>query len=400
MNYILSNRFLPILLVALASATMAEAQSTWDNQPDDLVVSINDLSNEDTNIRTGANGKVVDKLELGEKWSFVMYDGVPDQNGWLCIKDGAVYRYDEEAPIEATAGDYKHPLKGSTTGYWVHNSVVEVLAFHSSDDDEPITLHQQPLADSPVVYGCSYNCHFHPLRRQGDWLLVKTLNGKYQGWVNMEHIISGYLYTTPEGERADQNVYMEKHYDLDQSFYVNGQPNIESFVKAINEEDEHYGWYNDPLFDLKNGYFHYGEEGDGGIHLDGALWKRKDGSILFMYSYNVISAFVYDAGMCSSESSSVWHTYKVHNFGRPNTDNEPGYLTDCGIMAWIYDPQTHLLRPMQEPPFKGMPEAKAMRRYQLPQKGYDVEVIDFKVEEDYEKEVRHTLKWNGMEFVY
>ena len=122
MNY----RKVILTAMMMAIAVMVNAQS--------LAVYISDNSGSATNVRNAPKGKVVAKLNAN---SGIMFDVESPRNGWWKISGGVYTDPDKDMD------DFR--LKGSTTGYWVHYSVI---GFSTSNYGGQ-TLH---LRQSPSVW--------------------------------------------------------------------------------------------------------------------------------------------------------------------------------------------------------------------------------------------------------
>lgn len=187
--------------------------------------------------------------------------------------------------------------------------------------------------------------------------------------------------------------------ELAQDFKVNGKPGIQSFVEALPVYNKEYGWYNDPEFDTRNGFFHYGEEGDGGVYYYGCIWKRDDGKRLFILSYRESSWNEYKGckERFTRHGGSPWYYASTELWMCGENMDQISYLDeDTGFAAYLFNEDTNTLELLSEPPFNGW-QAKNVHRFLiLPQKGKDIEVE----EGVFEETVTSTLKWNGMTFDY
>ena len=124
-----------------------------------------------TNIRNAPGGAIVDKLPVNEDFIFVVEE---PRNGWWKIQDGV---------CEPMDGDAKK-LKGSRNGYWIHYSVIGVST--SNYGGERLSLRQSPSSKATVVYSFKEEILLRPLDAKGEWVKVKTKDGKLTGWIEME----------------------------------------------------------------------------------------------------------------------------------------------------------------------------------------------------------------------
>lgn len=207
------------------------------------------------------------------------------------------------------------------------------------------------------------------------------------------------------GEGEDyQNTYVEMAERIDGSFDVEGGIGIEQFVKAMPVLDEDFWQYCDYTMDKPNGFFYFGEEGDGSVSYYASYWNRNDGKKLFIFSYCVSEWIMYDKNsdllFGTTESVSPWYRYQVIG---DMDKNESLLGIDAGCRAYLYNPSSKQLEPLQDPPFNNMPESEALRVLELPRKGKDITIHEMMYDaKDYNdpKTATHTLKWNGMTFDY
>lgn len=154
------------LLLALALVCMiGNAQS--------LGVYISDSNGEFTNVRNAPKGKVVDKIPTSKT---VVLTVTSPQNGWWQIDGGEVYfTADDDETVK---------LKGSSTGYWIHHSVIGLDTRNYGG--QTLQLRKLPNAKSAAVFSFKEEMHLMPLEVRGDWVKVKTADGKHTGWIEME----------------------------------------------------------------------------------------------------------------------------------------------------------------------------------------------------------------------
>ena len=140
-----------------------------------LSVYISDSNGEFTNVRNAPKGKVVDKIPTSK---IAVLTVTSPQNGWWQIADGEVsYTGDDDETIK---------LKGSTTGYWIHHSVLGLDTRNYGG--QTLHLRKSPDAKSAVVFSFKEEMHVMPLEVRGDWVKVKTGDGKHIGWIEAEWI--------------------------------------------------------------------------------------------------------------------------------------------------------------------------------------------------------------------
>ena len=138
-----------------------------------LSVYISDSNGEFTNVRNAPGGKVVAKIPTSK---IVMLEVTSPQNGWWQI-DGGTVNYTGDDDEEVT-------LKGSSTGYWIHHSVIAVGTRNYGG--ETLHLRKSPDNKSAAVFSFKEEMQLRPLEVRGDWVKVKTADGKHTGWIESE----------------------------------------------------------------------------------------------------------------------------------------------------------------------------------------------------------------------
>ena len=143
-----------LMMTLFAIAAMAAYSQEY------VTVIVADASGTPTNIRNAPNGKVVCQLD-------------PD-------------------------GSYKTiPLKGSTTGYWIHSSVLDFGISGEQDN----AVHVAPSEKSKLVKlsGDIFEMTFVPVAKKGQWLKFTAKSGKntITGWIHNDRICSNPLTTCP-----------------------------------------------------------------------------------------------------------------------------------------------------------------------------------------------------------
>lgn len=188
--------------------------------------------------------------------------------------------------------------------------------------------------------------------------------------------------------------------ELAHNFTVKGSPCVQSFVEALPIYDKEYGWGDDDAeIDNKNGFFHFSEEGGGGVSYYGAVWKRNDGKRLFIISYRQTSWNEYEGRTkrFTRHNGSPWYYASTEVWMAGENQDQISFIDyDTGFAAYIYNETTHTLELLPEPPFNNWKAKDAHRSLILPQKGKDIEVL----EGVFGEHTSSTLKWNGMTFDY
>ncbi|MBQ2163191.1 MAG: hypothetical protein II445_01645, partial [Muribaculaceae bacterium] len=134
-----------------------------------------------TNVRNAPNGKVVATLPTSEAFVVTLLDV---KNGWWKI-DSDVEQYgDDEKTIT---------LNGSKTGYWIHQSLL-MLATMGSNYTK---LYKTPSTKGKLVFKGEKYLDFHPIGIKGEWVKVKSVDGKYTGWGLSDHFCTNPLTTCP-----------------------------------------------------------------------------------------------------------------------------------------------------------------------------------------------------------
>jgi len=142
-----------------------------------LGVYILDYDGDFTNIRNAPKGKIVFKLPARDG---VMIDVDKVVNGWWHI-----------CSEYAGAGDENYKLTGSTTGYWIHSSVVATGTRNYGG--QKLILRKEPSDKSAAVYSFTDERNLRVLDIKGDWVKVRTLDGKYTGWIDSEWLCGNSL---------------------------------------------------------------------------------------------------------------------------------------------------------------------------------------------------------------
>ena len=142
---------------------------------------IADYDDTTTNVRNAPNGKVVYVLEHEDGIVLTLIEAV---NGWWKIDSTIEYWGDDEREVK---------LEGSTTGYWVHYSVI---GFTATGNEETCNIYSKPSRKSRIV--CEYGGQLlHPIAIKGNWVKVRTEDGKHTGWFLTDNICYNPLTTCP-----------------------------------------------------------------------------------------------------------------------------------------------------------------------------------------------------------
>lgn len=131
-----------------------------------------------TNLRDAPKGKVVGRID-NKLTAMVVLENYT--NGWWKLAGEPSYA--EE--------DVEIPLQPSATGYWIHYSMV---GFGTRNyGGQTLHLRQSPDDKAPITYSFSKELVLHPIGIKGDWIKVKTGDGKHTGWIEIEWICSNPL---------------------------------------------------------------------------------------------------------------------------------------------------------------------------------------------------------------
>ena len=142
-----------------------------------LGVYILDYDGDFTNVRNAPKGKIVFKLPARDG---VMIDVDKVVNGWWHI-----------CSEYAGSGDENYKLTGSTTGYWIHYSVLAMGTRNYGG--QTLYIRQSPSASAPVVYKFKKEIQLRPMDIKGEWVKVQTTDGKYTGWIEEEWLCGNSL---------------------------------------------------------------------------------------------------------------------------------------------------------------------------------------------------------------
>lgn len=139
-----------------------------------------------TNVRNAPNGKLVQKLPNIDGGYVVSLLEVKN-NWWKIDPVVEIYGGEDEDHVN---------LKGSTTGYWVHYSV---LAFTIAGEQENV-LRKTPSPRGKLLKltpSYLFEVGLRPLEIQGEWIKVITTDKRYTGWMPIDRICDNPLTTCP-----------------------------------------------------------------------------------------------------------------------------------------------------------------------------------------------------------
>ena len=153
---------------------------TWltvDVSAQSLGVFTYDNSGKFTNVRNAPKGKVVDKIPTDV---CAMIGVEKPTNGWWKLTDNTY-----------ETGDFDGKLKGSTTGYWIHYSVLGMGTRNYGG--QTLYIRKNPSESAPVVYKFKKEIVLRPMEIKGEWVKVQTCDGKYTGWIEVEWLCGNSL---------------------------------------------------------------------------------------------------------------------------------------------------------------------------------------------------------------
>ena len=167
-------------MTAMLMAVCAKAQ-------DDAVYAFGyDKKGEFTNVRNAPNGKVVDKIPTSHATIFVL---VSPCDGWWRVAGDA---YED---MDVNEGQEEIMLHGSTTGYWIHHSVVACDTRNYGN--ETLYLKELPRKNSKTTATVNGQMLVHPIDVSGDWTKVKLANSSQTGWIETVWLCSNPVTTCP-----------------------------------------------------------------------------------------------------------------------------------------------------------------------------------------------------------
>ncbi|MBR5029723.1 MAG: hypothetical protein IKX63_01285 [Muribaculaceae bacterium] len=145
-----------------------------------------DESGSPTNVRIAPNGTIVKTL-LDIDGGYVVQLLESKNNWWKIDPLIDIYGGDDEDHIR---------LKGSKTGYWIHNSV---LAFGIAGEQNNVIREKPSAKAKPLKLSSSYlfEVALRPLEIKGSWIKVVTTDKKHTGWMPISKICDNPLTTCP-----------------------------------------------------------------------------------------------------------------------------------------------------------------------------------------------------------
>ena len=149
-------------LFAILSLASANAQM--------MEVFIYDSNGPYSNVRSTPNGKIVDRIPTNQDAMLNVYAPV---NGWWEIADGSFFFLFCGMPRLAAA-----------KSYYIHHSCIAVSTRNYGG--QRLQLRKTPSAKGAVVYSFSQEINLRPIDIKNGWVKVKTLDGKYTGWIHQE----------------------------------------------------------------------------------------------------------------------------------------------------------------------------------------------------------------------
>lgn len=166
-----------IIILALFAAISGSAQ-----QNSQLQACI--VDNTATNIRNAPGGTIVTSID-SDKYDGLVVSLIASQGAWWSIKPAIEICGDNEGEIELT---------GSSSGYWIHRSVIQFS--HTGSFDH--YLRKAPgLRAKKIALPRDTETSFHPIAVKGNWVKVVTTTGSATGWLQISDICANPLTTCP-----------------------------------------------------------------------------------------------------------------------------------------------------------------------------------------------------------
>ena len=180
--------------------------------------------------------------------------------------------------------------------------------------------------------------------------------------------------------------------NLNQPFKMTGT-GIVGFAKAINKVLPYDN--ENATVDKANGYIETSSEGDGHYRVNYCVWKRSDGKRMYVVSYDIGENMPSEVAKKIKLDKCVASHFNGIIDISPEKDGSWLSLYNVGYQAYLYNPQTHMLEPIELPVDKMLePQNGVSKAYylQLPQKGKNIEVKVGVADEEIEF---FKLVWNG-----
>ena len=147
--------FLTICLFLTSTAILAQS----------LGVYISDNKGPVTNVRKSPGGTVLYTLPTSDTYIATVANPT---KGWWQVKQVSDAENDKD-------------VKGFVAGGWIHHSLL-VLDTRNYGG-ERWCLRKSPSAKAKATYTFSKEISLHPIDIKGNWVKVKTADGKHEGWI-------------------------------------------------------------------------------------------------------------------------------------------------------------------------------------------------------------------------
>jgi hypothetical protein len=132
-----------------------------------------------TNVRNSPSGRIVDRIPVDASATLAIERPT---NGWWRVVGN---RYTAMTNDPDSESDFKvYRLRGSSNGYWIHNSVIAVGTRNYGG--QHLKLRAEPNTSSRVTYTIKEEQVVRPIDIRGRWVKVKTLDGRGIGWIDAE----------------------------------------------------------------------------------------------------------------------------------------------------------------------------------------------------------------------
>ena len=141
---------------------------------DDIVFEafvMNNPADATTNLRATPKGKIIKQLPSG---TYELYFQKV-RNGWWKVVD--IRDADETE-------DYRRETLEPNRAYGIHYSVIAIGTRNYGG--EKLTLRAEPRAGSKAVWSFSEEISLRPMEIRGEWVKVRTIDGKHNGWIDQE----------------------------------------------------------------------------------------------------------------------------------------------------------------------------------------------------------------------
>ncbi len=152
------------VLLAVATVMLTSAQAN-------LTAYVTDDDPNGVNVRSTPGGAVAMCLPDTASYMLVLSSV---SNGWWKVEN-----------IEVAETGESLELKASSTGLWIHNSVIGFSTRNYGG--QRWCLRSRPSEKSRATYWFRQEIMLHPLQVKGDWIKVVTNDG-HQGWIESVNI--------------------------------------------------------------------------------------------------------------------------------------------------------------------------------------------------------------------